>query len=343
MLWRNLMKTSMHPRFIFGLLAFCNFLPAQAEALIKPALPVVTVQDKEGPTVQVLLDGKVFTEYWYQDVPRPFLYPVIGPNGEGVTRSFPMKDSVADEPQDHIHHRSLWFAHERMNGVDFWSEAVGKHGKQVHARFGFVGVKDGQAVIESENNWAGPDGKLILTDSRRVRVIPLAAGQTAIDFTIVLKPEKEDLLIGEAKDGLCAMRVNAAMALKDQAKEKQGVSQGHILMSTGKKDAEAWGTRAAWCNYFGPDAGGKPAGIVMMDHPGNLRHPTWWHARDYGLCSANPFGQGAFEKAFEGKKAGDHTVKLGTTLKLRYRYVVHNGQLQAPEIEALYQQFGKDS
>ncbi|MEZ5433878.1 MAG: hypothetical protein R3F31_22470 [Verrucomicrobiales bacterium] len=25
------------------------------------------------------------------------------------------------------------------------------------------------------------------------------------------------------------------------------------------------------------------------------RHPTWWHARTYGLCAANSWGQHSFE------------------------------------------------
>jgi len=31
-----------------------------------------------------------------------------------------------------------------------------------------------------------------------------------------------------------------------------------------------------------------------FDNPKNLRHPTYWHARHYGLLAANPFGLGEF-------------------------------------------------
>jgi hypothetical protein len=34
----------------------------------------------------------------------------------------------------------------------------------------------------------------------------------------------------------------------------------------------------------------------MMDHPSNPRFPTYWHARDYGLFSLNPFGVRDFER-----------------------------------------------
>ena len=32
------------------------------------------------------------------------------------------------------------------------------------------------------------------------------------------------------------------------------------------------------------------AGVAIFDHPSNPQHPTTWHARQYGLIAANPFG-----------------------------------------------------
>ena len=54
-------------------------------------------------------------------------------------------------------------------------------------------------------------------------------------------------------------------------------------------------------------------------HPANLRHPTYWMARDYGLFAANPFGKHYFEKAPD-PHAGDYTVPAGGNLTLRYRF-----------------------
>ena len=34
----------------------------------------------------------------------------------------------------------------------------------------------------------------------------------------------------------------------------------------------------------------EDVGIAVFDHPENLRAPTYWHARAYGLLAANPFG-----------------------------------------------------
>jgi hypothetical protein len=50
-----------------------------------------------------------------------------------------------------------------------------------------------------------------------------------------------------------------------------------------------WGKPAKWVHYAAK-VDGKPAGVAVLDHPSNLRHPTTWHARGYGLFAANPFG-----------------------------------------------------
>src|SRR5690349_6738426 len=60
--------------------------------------------------LKIELHGELFTEYYFSDVPRPFLYPLIGPGGLPMTRDYPMKDKPGED-HDHLHHRSVWFAH----------------------------------------------------------------------------------------------------------------------------------------------------------------------------------------------------------------------------------------
>ena len=73
-------------------------------------------------------------------------------------------------------------------------------------------------------------------------------------------------------------------------------------------------------------------GIAIFDHPENPRHPTWWHVRDYGLFSANPFGVHDFEK--KPKHTGDYTLEAGKSLTFRYRFYYHEGdEVQAKVAE----------
>ncbi len=72
--------------------------------------------------IKVLDNGKLFTEYLIKSKTKPILWPINAPNGLPLTRSWPMSDDTAGEKKDHPHHRSLWFTHGDVNGVDFWME-----------------------------------------------------------------------------------------------------------------------------------------------------------------------------------------------------------------------------
>ena len=68
-------------------------------------------------------------------------------------------------------------------------------------------------------------------------------------------------------------------------------SSGKARNSEGIEGKAIWGKRADWVHYHGT-VKGKAAGIAFMSHPSNLTRKgekSWWHARDYGLISANPF------------------------------------------------------
>ena len=72
----------------------------------------------------VKIDGKLFTEYLTKAGHAPALYPVIGPTGKPVTRSYPFTPPVKDGTNDHPHHQSLWMTHGDVNGIDFWGANV---------------------------------------------------------------------------------------------------------------------------------------------------------------------------------------------------------------------------
>ena len=82
---------------------------------------------------------------------------------------------------------------------------------------------------------------------------------------------------------------------------------------------------------------GVHCGIAIFDHPDNLRHPTRWHARGYGLCAANPFALRSFTGSSEVD--GSYTLPAGESLRLRYRVVIHEGQLDRQRLESLYRDY----
>jgi hypothetical protein len=79
--------------------------------------------------VRVEIGGRPFTDYVYGDgASRSYCYPILAADGTPLTRDFPMKKDTGDDT-DHPWHRSLWFAHSMVNGVDFWNEGAGDAGK----------------------------------------------------------------------------------------------------------------------------------------------------------------------------------------------------------------------
>ncbi len=282
--------------------------------------------------VRVEINGQLFTEYIFKDVPRPYCYPLMGPGEVAMTRNWPMKN-VPDEEHDHPHHRSLWFAIGELNGHDFWSEQKA-FGKTVHEDFQEVKSGKKEGVIRERNKWVAADGTVVCTDERTLRFYtPARPSERLMDFDITLFASNGELTFGDTKEGMMAVRLAPTLRLKGK------VGQGHIVNSNGVRDGQTWGKRADWCDYYGP-VEGKTVGIAIFDNPKNPRHPTWWHVRDYGLFAANPFGQHDFEK-LPDKTAGNLVVPAGKSITFRYRFYLHEGDDQQAKVAEKYAEYVK--
>jgi sugar phosphate isomerase/epimerase len=279
-------------------------------------------------TLRVDINGELFTEYCFNDVPRPYFYPVIGPTGEPVNRHWPMKDINPDEAKDHVHHKSLWYTHGEINGQDFWGEGSNS-GKVVHDKFLKVASGRNRGVIQSTNKYVARDGKVVCTDTRTHRFYN-RKGYQIMDFEIKFHASEGEVVLGDTKEGSMAIRLTPTMRLKGK------VGKGHILNSEGQKDGQTWGKRAAWCDYYGP-VKDQIIGVAIFDHPKNPKHPTWWHVRDYGLFAANPFGQHDFERKEEG--VGNITIPEGKSLTFRYRFYFHKGDTNQADVAKHYSEY----
>lgn len=295
-----------------------------------------------GGKVRVEINGGHFTDYCFQGAPHVYFYPLIGPGGAPMTRHWPMKE-VEGEEKDHPHHRSLWYSHGAVNGVDFWAETP-KSGKIVHDKFLEVKGGEDSGVIRSANKWIAPDGSVTMTDERTFRVYARPNSERLFDFEVTLQAGDKDIVLGDTKEGSMAIRVNESMrGVMPRGKGEKGVKvgKGRIAMSTGvtssgNGDEKAWGKRAEWCDYSGP-VDGRTVGIAIFDHPANPKHPTWWHVREYGLFAANPFGVHDFEK--QPKGAGDITIPAGKSLTFKYRFYLHEGDEAAGKVAELYKDY----
>jgi hypothetical protein len=296
----------------------------------------VTAERSERGVV-VKIDGELFTEYLMKAGQSPALWPVIGPTGKPMTRSYPLGPKVEGEIDDHPHHQSLWFTHDEVNGHNFWSDNRNerREGPVAHvAHREFVDVVSGgpAARIVTRNDWMYGDEKLF-EDQRTVVCGTRQNGDRWIDFTITIKATADDVTFADTKEGTFAVRVADTMRLE----AKMG---GRIVNSEGQENDAAWGMPARWVDYTGP-VDGETVGIAIFSHPASFRPKTRWHVRGYGLFAANPFGYRDFPKP-ELSKQGAVTIPQGEELRLRYRVLLHRGGTNHDELEQSFQEFAAE-
>jgi hypothetical protein len=277
-------------------------------------------------TVKVLVGDKPFCEYLVHNGHQPVIWPIIGPAGKAMTRQYPLGEALEGEPEDHPHHRSLWFNHGVVNGRDFWLEpsARGPDNQIKHREFVELSTGDGVGKIVTRNDWTSDDQK-VCEDVRTILFGDDVHGRW-IDFAVEVTASEGDLTFGDTKEGAFGMRVAGSMGVD----ENKG---GKIRNSRGQDDAVAWGQSAEWVDYSGP-VDGQPGGIAIFDMPDSFRHPTRWHVRTYGLFAANPFGQRDFPP--DDHEQGETTVKKGDKLRLHYRVLVYDGTKSERELAEIY-------
>ncbi|MDM4018616.1 PmoA family protein [Roseiconus lacunae] len=291
----------------------------------------------DGNKAVVTIDGQPFTEYRYTGYAKPILYPVIGPGDKPMTRNYPMVKEVENEASDHPHHKSIWYTHDEVNGVRFWMESpegqtIKNVGKQVSTSLKI----DGDSIMTT-SDWRSADGESVCTDERVIRFGTVGDARF-IDYEVTWIASSGDLLIGDTKEGTMGIRTHPNLRLKASPKHGNHTVSGQSVNSEGVRGAAMWGKRAAWVDYWG-EIDGDTVGVAIFDHPGNPRHPTWWHARDYGLVAANPFGIHDFEKKADG--TGDMTLKSGEKMTFKYRFVFHPGDVESAKISERYQEYAK--
>ncbi|MBI5768304.1 MAG: PmoA family protein [Verrucomicrobia bacterium] len=321
----------MNPR-TFTPVAFLTLAAFVAPLRAADAAKVTKLDDR----VRVELGGSLFTEYIFKGAPRPYFYPVLASDGTELMRHYPMKKDAPGEVRDHPHHRSLWFTHGDVNGLDFWAESNSAKQGRIVTESVDASMQGGAAVIRSRSKWVNKDDAVQLTDETTVRMRANAEGRF-LDYEVTLKaPADNPVILGDTKEGSMAIRVPLWMtpphSYSDETKKRvKHEGKGTIINAEGITNDATWGKRSTWVDYHAPKDG-KVYGIAMFDHPKNPRHPTWWHVRSYALFAANPFGKHDFENLKSEPTAGNLTIPAGGSVTFRWRMFFHLGDEKAAKI-----------
>lgn len=280
------------------------------------AEPGVTLE-KQGDHLDIKIDGRLFTTYHFdKSQAKPYFHPVLAADGTSIVRGL-------EKPEDHPHHKGIWFSIDEVNGIRYWAEK----GKIQNQRVEVLSTGKNPAQFVAVNHWLGKQpGEIELIETARVTIHANRLMQ--FDFSLTAPGKK--VTFDDTKEGLFGIRV--ANTLREKG-------QGHLVNAEGNRGMKAcWGLESKWVDYFGP-VQGKTYGVAIFDNPANFRRSRF-HCRDYGLFTLSPFGQSAYTNG----KLPPHPFILGgtnphETVRLQYGLYVHNGNEQAGQVADAYQHY----
>jgi hypothetical protein len=270
---------------------------------------------QQGPQVWARWNNRLITSYRaHQSQKYPYLYPVAGP----VTGLSLTSESALPWP----HHRSLWFACDRVNGCNFWQEENDQG--QVVSGGPVLGAVQRDAVeIQDQCEWRKPGGPLVMRDLRRIQVRKRDDRRWLIDWHIQWTAV-QDVQVQKTNHSLFALRVAPDIA---------PTGGGRLVNAEGLAGEQAtFGKKSAWCDFSGARAGvagGITEGIALMDHPANPWYPCAWFTRDYGFISPTPFN--FIDKPW--------SLSAGQSVALRYRVVLHGGDAREADLPGLFKEW----
>lgn len=231
---------------------------------------------------------------------RPFFYPFNGPSRQSLTRI-----GHPGAP-DHDHHRSIWFAHFKVLGIDFWSENTTARIRQKN----WLVYEDGQqqARMAVLLGWYDGHDPQELLEQELVAVLrPLDADEALLELHSTFRPRADSLEFGQTNFGFLAVRVAKHISAH--------FGGGQISNGQGQRGEQAiFGNRSPWVDYTGPAPDGGEEGITYFDHPHNPRYPTHWHVREDGWMGASV----CLNEPIETSKQ--------KPLRLRYLLHAHRGE-----------------
>jgi len=296
---------------------------------------------KNDHDIQVLANKKPFTDFFYADTfPKPVLYPIYAADGEIITRGFPLSPR-ANEPTDHPHHVGLWLNYENVNGLDFWnnSYAIPAEKKNSYGSIKtdsvFYTTSGDHGILTYDAHWQDQKENVLLKEV--TKYIFSANGNMRTIDRITTLTAQQDVSFPDTKDGMIGLRVAHELELPSKEEREFTDDKGNItkvkanrdksvtgnyITSEGKTGDDAWSTRGRWCMLYGKK-GSDTISIAIIDHPGNVGYPTYWHARGYGLFAANPLGQKVFSN---GKEELNFKLANGESATFRYRVVINAGK-----------------
>ncbi len=272
----------------------------------------------DGQQVSFQVAGQEVLRWHYgPQYPRPFFYPVLGPARQPLTR---MGHPGA---ADHDHHRSVWFAHNKLLGMNFWGDVTDTQIRQQQ----WLVYEDGPDMAQMAVllGWFDGHNPQPLVNQEVIATLrPLSDGEYTLELQSRFIPESASIEFQQTNFGFLAVRVAKSLS--------SHFGGGQITGANGAVGEPAlFGEPNAWMDYSGPVMVPSGAGVVtevtegitFFDHPLNPAYPAKWHVREDGWMGASAC-----------RDAGLITTPESPLL-LRYLLYIHRGGVQPEQNQQL--------
>jgi hypothetical protein len=327
--WRLVRETdgaSVAFRFMDGAVLWIDEAPAGAKRAYRlergePAEPTRVECVEEAGALRLRAGGRDVLRYATAVVPAPegadpshaaagFIHPLWTPSGRVISNNF---------PRGHEHHHGVWscwrlaeFEGRKLNGFAPLEKLGRMEFVQVDATFPgavFGGFRARQRLVDLH----APDGpKVAVEEAWDVRVYATRGASVFDVDTTQTCAGASPLTVLKYHYGGMGFRGSA------EWNRKENVS---FLTSEGKTRLDGNGVPARWVAMNGK-IDGKDAGIGFLCAPSNFRAP-----QPTRLNPDDPYF------SWVPAVGGDFTIEPGKPLVSRYRFVVVDRTLAAPEME----------
>jgi hypothetical protein len=235
---------------------------------------------------------------------------------------------------NHDHHRSIWFAHNKLLGIDFWSDKTKTRIQQKEWLVFEEG--DDKAIVATRLGWYDGHEPKELLDHIVIAIFrPADDGETLFELQSIFHPTADSIEFQQTNFGFLAVRVARSISEHFGA-GKLTSSEGLV----GEKDAAGkpniFGKQARWMDYSGPVLPGVDGtensadvveGITYFDHPTNSGFPNRWHVREDGWMGASPCMDGPLQ-----------TTRT-SPLRMRFLLHTHRGTIDPSRADTIAKRF----